>query len=77
MKVTEAKFTRRYNVGQYEHEEFTVTAMLDDKHDVVETITVLKSDVEAAHKGEGSGSLSEERGQDEDETNEELSLIHI
>jgi hypothetical protein len=71
MKVTEAKFTRRYNVGQYEHEEFTVTAMLDDKDDVVETLTILKTDVEAAHKGEGSSSLSDERGQDKDETNEE------
>ena len=71
MKVTEAKFTRRYNVGQYEHEEFTVTAMLDDKDDVVETLTMLKYDVESAHTGEGSSTSSAERGQDEEETSEE------
>jgi hypothetical protein len=71
MKVTEAKFTRRYNVGQYEHEEFTVTAMLDDKDDVVETLAVLKSDVEAAHKGEASADSSREPGREEPETSEE------
>lgn len=71
MKVTEAKFTRRYNVGQYEHEEFTVTAMLDDKDDVVETLTILKADVESAHKGEASADSSQEPGREEAETSEE------
>lgn len=52
MKVTEAKFTRRYNVAQYEHEEYTVGAVVEDGDDVIEVLTQLKADVEAAHAGE-------------------------
>lgn len=61
MKVTEVKFTRRYNVGQYEHEEYTVTAQLDDDS-VVDALSELKSDVQKAYAGEAS-----EPGQDTDE----------
>lgn len=48
MKVTEAKFTRRYNVAQYEHEEYTLTAVVEDEETGVEVLSLLKAEVEAA-----------------------------
>lgn len=53
MKVTEVKYTRRYNVGPYEHEEYTVHATLDEanKKAAVNEIKELKEIVADAHGG--------------------------
>lgn len=50
MKPTEIKYTKRFNVGPYEHEEFTVHATLDDsgEDDVVEGFSALKNAVKTA-----------------------------
>lgn len=56
MKVTEARFTRRYNVGQYEHEEYTVIAQLEEDDSIVDALVELKSDVQKAYAGEASAS---------------------
>lgn len=71
MKVTEVKFTRRYNVGQYEHEEYLVAANLDDGEVASEVLASLKAEVQAAYAGEQSASKMEDAGQEEEETSEE------
>lgn len=54
MTPTNVTYTRRYNVAQYEHEEYTVTAALEKGDSVVSVIGILKADVAAAHAGEGA-----------------------
>lgn len=51
MKVSEAKFTRRYNVAQYEHEEYSLSAVVEDNETGVEVLQQLKAEVEAAKSG--------------------------
>lgn len=51
MKISEAKFVRRYNVGQYEHEEYSLTAVVEDDDKAVEVLMKLKKDVAAAYSG--------------------------
>lgn len=51
-KVTDFKtigYSRRYNIGNYEHEEFTVTAAIDENADVAQEFAALKCAVWAAH----------------------------
>lgn len=71
MKVTEVKFTRRYNVGQYEHEEYLVAANLDEGEVASDVLSKLKAEVQAAYAGEQSASEMEDAGQEEEETSEE------
>lgn len=51
MKVTEAKFTKRYRTGDYEHEEYALTAV-GEEDSGAEVLMKLKSEVEQAHSGE-------------------------
>ncbi len=52
MRIAEAKFTRRYNVGNYEHEEYSLSSVFDDKdQSAVEALRLLKEDVAAAFSG--------------------------
>lgn len=71
MKATEIKFTRRYNVAQYEHEEYSVTALLEEDDDAVEGLQKLKADVAAAYGGACSSGESEPDESDTDESSEE------
>lgn len=72
MKVSEAKYTRRYTTDvQYEYEEFTVTAVVEDDDNAREVLSQLKADVEAVHAGESSTGSTEDAGQDQEETEEE------
>jgi hypothetical protein len=48
MRVTEVKYTRRFNMGNYEHEEVTATAVIDDETTTVDAIQRLKSEVVSA-----------------------------
>lgn len=52
MRVSEAKFTRRYNVAQYEHEEYSLTATVEDDENAIDILKQLKADVQAAKDGE-------------------------
>lgn len=53
MRVTEVKYTRRYNVGQYEHEEYTLVTVLEEGDEDSKTVIAeLKEDVAQAHAGE-------------------------
>jgi hypothetical protein len=65
VKVSEAKFTRRYNTGNYESEEYSLTAIVEEDESAVTVLGQLKADVDAAHAGE-EGPLPD-AGQDEGE----------
>jgi len=52
MRFTEIKYTERKNKGNYEHEEFTVTAVLDEGEDAFSSMLSLKVLVEAGLKTE-------------------------
>ncbi len=71
--MKKAEFTRRYTTDvQYEFEEYTVSAELEDDADLREVMAALKADIEAIHAGESSaGSPTEDAGQDTEEENED------
>jgi hypothetical protein len=52
MTPTEVKYNRRYKTGDYEHEDFTVTAVLDKGDDVVATFGELRADIAKAFAAE-------------------------
>ncbi len=52
MKITEVKFGRKFNTGNYESEEYVVTALVDEDESVSNVFTTLKQEVEAAHSGQ-------------------------
>ena len=54
MRVSEVKFTKRYNVGNYEHEEYSLAAVLEEDENHVEAMAQLKADVIAAYTEENS-----------------------
>lgn len=76
MKPTEVKYTRRYTTEvQYEHEEFTATAAVDDGESAAEALEELKQQVEAVHSGEPTSNKGKKNNgkkkNDEEETEEE------
>lgn len=52
MKVTEAGFTRRYKVGEYEHEEYTLKAIVEDEDGAGKVLSELKNEVHSAFASE-------------------------
>lgn len=52
MKTTEAKFTRRFNTGEYEFEEFTLSAIVEDDETGSEVLIGLKKEVTHAFAGD-------------------------
>lgn len=73
MKVTEVKYTKRVNTGNYEHEEFGAAAVLDEEDNVLEVFQQLKADVAAAYSGEAvaGGTKKKPKKKEEEETEEE------
>lgn len=65
MKVTEAKYTRRYNTGNYEHEEFSLAAMVEDNDSHIDVMLSLKADVQKAYSGEAQATQAEEQTTEE------------
>lgn len=55
-KLTEAKITKRFNTGEYEFEEYTLSAEPDAKESGVKVLTALKKDILEAFVGEESTS---------------------
>jgi hypothetical protein len=70
MKVTEVKYMRRFNLGDYEHEEYAFTAAIDTKDDGLEAIEELKSLVAKA-RNEESTEQDDEEVEDEEEVETE------
>lgn len=68
MKPTKVIYNRRIRTGDYEHEDYTVEAELDDDN-VVEALTSLKANVQEAFSGEASS--ADDPGQEEEETEED------
>ena len=54
MKVIDAKFTRRFVTGEYEFEEYTLTAQVNDGETGSQVLTELKGEVAAAFVGEAT-----------------------
>lgn len=52
MKVVDAKFTRRFVIADYEHEEYTLSAQVEGKETGAQVLTALKEEVLAAYSGE-------------------------
>lgn len=62
MKVTEAKFGRKYKVADYESEEYVLTAIIEGEERPLDVLKRLKEDVAAAFGGEGDSSAVEKPG---------------
>jgi hypothetical protein len=52
MKVTEVKFTRRYNTGEYEFEEYTASAIVEDSELASTVLQALKLEIAKTFSGE-------------------------
>ena len=52
MQTTEVKYTRRFNLGEYEHAEYSITATTEDKEKAQKVLAQLKADVLEAHTSE-------------------------
>lgn len=61
MNFTAAKFVRKYNVGQYESEEYTLEANIDEGENAIDVLKALKAEVAAAHAGEEAPEKEEEK----------------
>jgi hypothetical protein len=54
MRITQARFTRRYNVGQYEHEEYELTAVIEENDKGADVLSKLKDEVAEAYANKPS-----------------------
>ncbi len=52
MKVSEVKFARKFNEGNYESKDYSITAVLDEDDVVAEVFKELDKEITAAHSGE-------------------------
>lgn len=52
--ITEAKVTRRFNTGDYNHEEYTLGAVVDERETGTEVLVELKKQIHEAFTGEVS-----------------------
>lgn len=52
MKITDAKFTRRFKIAEYEWEEYTLAAAIEENETAQEVLGQLKEEVNAAFTGE-------------------------
>lgn len=66
MKVSEIRYARKFNTGNYESEEYAVTAIVEEDDSAKEVFKQLKQEITAAHSGEQSGEESEEETATED-----------
>ncbi len=62
MKLNEAKYTRRFNTGEYEFEEYTLSVIADENDDGKELLTELKAEVIAAHTNDPKKKEDKENG---------------
>lgn len=62
MKITQARFTRRYNVGQYEHEEYELSSAVEDGDKAGDVLKKLKEEVASAYSAEVKRQAPPEEG---------------
>lgn len=65
----EIKYTKRFNLGNYEHEEFSITAPVDEGAIIYEEFQSLKGIVQAAHEGDPEAAEAVSKGGDDEEEN--------
>ncbi len=71
MKVTEVKYARKFNTGNYENEEFGVSALVEDGETPTEVLAALKAEVQAAFAGVVAEAEAEAEEEDDAEEIEE------
>jgi len=52
--ITEAKLEKRYNTGEYEHEVYTLTAVVDEKESGALVLSEMKKQIHEAYSGQAS-----------------------
>ena len=52
MKATEVKYSKRFNLGDYQHEEFSITLGMDESHNAGDALKAAKDAVHAAQSGQ-------------------------
>lgn len=57
MKILEAKYTRRLNLGNYEHEELTLGVAFDESDDIASNVAALKATTLGLLKNEASDAV--------------------
>lgn len=67
MKVSEVKYARKFNTGNYESEEYSVTAIVEEDDSATEVFKQLKTEVASAHSGSAQGETNEEETTAEDQ----------
>lgn len=55
MRVAEVRYSKKFNLGNYESEEFSLSAVLDEGEDAQEILKHLKEEVNKAYTGETTG----------------------
>jgi hypothetical protein len=58
MQVNEVKYARKFNTGNYESEEYSVTATVEDGENANEVFAKLKEEVIAARTGQTTGTTA-------------------
>lgn len=58
--ITEAKYTKRFNTGEYQYEEITLVAAVDPKESGVVVLTEMKTQINEAFTGEAAGDDEQE-----------------
>lgn len=69
--INEAKLTKRYNTGDYEFEEYTLGAVVDEKESGAEVLTELKAQINNAFVGEAKPETKAEKKSAKTEKKEE------
>jgi outer membrane biosynthesis protein TonB len=70
MKLKEITYTRKYNLGNYESEDYTITAVIEKGDDELSVFEDLKALIKAASAG-GGGTPEEAEEEVEEEVEEE------
>lgn len=60
MKVTEASLIKRYNTGDFEYEEYSLVAQLDEEESASAALLFLKEEIKTAYAGKAIEKQKEE-----------------
>ncbi len=71
MRITEVKYAKKFNLGNYESEEFALTAVVEEKDNHLETLQSLKNDVHSAYSGDSKSAEDTETEEPDDTETEE------
>lgn len=63
--INEAKVTKRFNLGDYQHEEYTLGAIVDEKDSGAEVLAELKKQILEAYSGEVSSEEEQPKKKEE------------